>query len=164
MSDSARVKSVDALRDFREALATFIEDARSALTSVEMENRRMTEWVNQTQRFYWANEVKRRREKMNEIRGELHRKKLSGAGDTEAKELVRIANSRLREAEEKVEIVKKAAPILQHAIDEYLGLARPLGDMLTGDLENALGKLERMADALDKYLATSLPAGSPGVS
>ncbi len=160
MSESARVKSVDALREFREALGTFIEDARNALTSVEMENRRMTEWVNQTQKFYWLNEVKRRREKMNEIRGELHRKKLSGGGETEAKELVRIANARLREAEEKVEIVKKAAPVLQHAIDEYLGLARPLGDMLTGELENCMALLERMATALDDYLNISLPAGS----
>ena len=160
MSESAKVKSVDALREFREALGTFIEDARNALTSVEMENRRVTEWVNQTQKFYWINEVKRRREKMNEIRGELHRRKLTGAGDTEAKEAVRIANARLRVAEEKVEIVKKAAPVLQHAIDEYLGLARPLGDMLTGELENCLGLLERMADALDDYLNTSLPAGS----
>ena len=143
------------IREFREALGTFIEDARNALTSVEMENRRVNEWVKNTQRLYWINEVKRRREKMNEIRGELHRRKLSGAGDTEAKEAVRIANARLRVAEEKVEIVKKAAPVLQHAIDEYLGLARPLGDMLTGDLEHAMALLERMADALDAYIRTS---------
>ena len=160
MADAAKVKSVDALREFREALLTFIDDARNALTAVEMENRRVSEWVNHTQKFYWINEVKRRREKMNEIRGELHRRKLSGGGETEAKEAVRIANARLREAEEKVEIVRKAAPVLQHAIDEYLGLARPLGDMLTGDLEKALGMLERMATALDDYLNTSLPAGS----
>ena len=160
MADTAKVKSVDALREFREALLVFIDDARNALTSVEMENRRISEWVNQTQKFYWINEVKRRREKMNEIRGELHRKKLSGGGETEAKEAVRIANARLREAEEKVEIVRKAGPFLQHAIDEYLGPARPLGDMLTGDLEKALAMLQRMADALDAYLSTQLPAGS----
>ena len=139
MADAAKVTSIDAIREFREALGSFIEDARNALTAVEMENRRVNEWVKNTQRLYWINEVKRRREKMNEIRGELHRRKLSGAGDTEAKEAVRIANARLRVAEEKVEIVKKAAPILQHAIDEYLGLARPLGDMLTGELEHCHG-------------------------
>lgn len=159
MADSAKIKSVDALREFREALLTFIDDARNALTAVEMENRRVSEWVNHTQKFYWINEVKRRREKMNEIRGELHRKKLSGGNETEAKEAVRVANARLREAEQKVEIVKKSAPILQHAIDEYLGLARPLGDMLTGDLEKAVAKLENMARSLEAYLATSLPAG-----
>jgi len=155
MADAAKVTSIDGIREFREALGSFIEDARNALTAVEMENRRINEWVKNTQRLYWINEVKRRREKMNEIRGELHRRKLSGAGDTEAKEQVRIANARLRVAEEKVEIVKKAAPILQHAIDEYLGLARPLGDMLTGDLEHAMALLQRMADALDAYIRTS---------
>ena len=110
MADAAKVTSIDGIREFREALGSFIEDARNALTAVEMENRRVNEWVKNTQRLYWLNEVKRRREKMNEIRGELHRRKLSGAGDTEAKEQVRIANARLRVAEEKVEVVKKAAP------------------------------------------------------
>jgi hypothetical protein len=155
MADAAKVGSIDAIREFREALGTFIEDSRNALTSVEMENRRLNEWVKNTQRLFWLNEVKRRREKMNEIRGELHRRKLSGAGDTEAKEQVRIANARLRVSEEKVEVVKKAAPVLQHAIDEYLGLARPLGDMLTGDLEHAMALLQHMADALDAYIRTS---------
>ncbi len=155
MAESANVTSIDAIREFREALGSFIEDARNALTAVELENRRNNEWVKNTQRLYWLNEVKRRREKMNEIRGELHRRKLSGAGDTEAKEAVRIANHRLRESEEKVEIVKKAAPILQHAIDEYLGLSRPLGDMLTGELENCMALLQRMADALDDYVRIS---------
>src|ERR1700692_4008527 len=118
MAESAKVGSIDGIRQFRQALGTFIEDTRNALTAVEMENRRINEWVKNTQRLYWINEVKRRREKMNEIRGELHRRKLSGAGDTEAKEQVRIANARLRVAEEKVEVAKKAAPVLQHAIDE----------------------------------------------
>jgi len=160
MAESAKVGSIDAIREFREALGNFIEDARNGLTAVEMENRRMTEWVNNTQRLYWINEVKRRREKMNEIRGELHRRKLSGAGDTEAKEAVRIAKNRLQESEIKVEVVKKAAPVLQHAIDEYLGLARPLGDMLTGELENCMALLERMADALDDYIRISSPSNS----
>jgi hypothetical protein len=160
MADAAKVGSIDAIREFREALGTFIEDSRNALTSVEMENRRLNEWVKNTQRLYWLNEVKRRREKMNEIRGELHRRKLSGGGETEAKEAVRIAKKRLQESEIKVEIVKKAAPILQHAIDEYLGLARPLGDMLTGELENCMAMLNRMADALDDYIRISSPANS----
>ncbi len=76
MGESAKVGSIDAIREFREALGSFVEDARNALTAVEMENRRLNEWVKNTQRLYWLNEVKRRREKMNEIRGELHRKKL----------------------------------------------------------------------------------------
>ena len=160
MADAAKVGSIDAIREFREALGGFIEDTRNALTSVEMENRRLNEWVKNTQRLFWINEVKRRREKMNEIRGELHRRKLSGAGDTEAKEAVRIAKNRLQVAETKVEVVKKAAPVLQHAIDEYLGLARPLGDMLSGELEHCMALLDRMAEALEDYIRISSPANS----
>ena len=32
--------------------------------------------------------------------------------------------------------------------------------MLTGDLEKSVAMLERMANALEEYLNTSLPAGS----
>ena len=160
MADSARVGRIDDIRVFREALGSFIEDARNALIAVDMENRRITDWVKNTQKFHWINEVKRRREKMNEIRSELHRKKLSGAGDTEAKEATRIAKMKLLEAEQKVEIVKKWEPQLDHAISEYLSHSRPLGDMLTGELEHAMAMLERMAEALDKYLATAPPPGT----
>jgi predicted RNase H-like nuclease (RuvC/YqgF family) len=159
MSDTVRVTSIEGLREFRDAMNNFVDDARNSLTAVEMENRRITDWLN-NQKFFWGNEIKRRREKLNEIRGELHKKKLSGANDTEAKEAVRVHTARLREAEQKFETVKKWIPQLQHAIDEYLGQARPFGDLLTGDLEKAMGKLERMADALEAYINVSSPSGS----
>ena len=160
MAEAAKVGSIDAIREFREALGTFIEDARNALTSVEMENRRLNEWVKNTQRLFWINEVKRRREKMNEIRGELHRRKLSGAGDTEAKEAVRIAKNRLQvaETEGRDRQEGRAGPPARHR--RIPRLARPLGDMLTGELENCMAMLERMAEALDDYIRISSPANS----
>ena len=43
MSQSANVRSLQAIRDFRIAMANFGDDARNALSSVEMEIRRTRE-------------------------------------------------------------------------------------------------------------------------
>ena len=45
MSQAARVLSVQALRDFRVSLYKFIEEARNALSGVDMELRRTRDWL-----------------------------------------------------------------------------------------------------------------------
>ena len=93
---------------------------------------------------------------------ELHRKKLQAkpggaVQDSDQKEAVRIATTRVREAEAKIETVKKWVAPLQHAIDEYHGKSRPLGDLLEGDCEKGMGKLERMIIALEDYVRMAPP-------
>ena len=165
MSTGARVTNVDALRQLYEGLVLFREDAKNGLISVEMECRRATDWLNSTQRLYWAEELKRRREKLAMAQSELHKKKLAarpgGAiNDSDQKEAVRVATGRLREAEQKVEMVKRWASPLQHAIDEYHGKSRPMGDMLEGELEKALGMLDRMIVSLEEYLKLAPPSST----
>jgi len=164
MGETAQVNSIDALKNLYEGVVQFREDARNSLISVEMECRRASDFLNQ-QRAYWNEELKRRKEKLAMAQSELHRKKLQAkpggaVQDSDQKEAVRIATARVREAEAKIEIAKKWVSPLQHAIDEYLRLARPLGDMLTGELEHCMALLERMAEALDDYIRVSSPANT----
>ncbi len=163
MSDAARVTSIDALKSLREAISAFIDESKNALVAVDMESRRANDWLNNHQRLYWAEELKRRRERLSMALTELHRKKLqarpgSNIQDTEQKEAVRFAQAKMREAEAKVELVKRWSPPLQHAIDEYQGKARPLGDMIEGDVRHALGLLERMVISLEEYIRLSPPS------
>ena len=162
MGEAARVTSVDALKDFREALVAFMEEAKHALIAVEMENRRNTDWLVNHQRLYWTEELKRRREKKAMAESELHRKRLQarpGATvyDTDQKEAVRVAMGRVREAEAKLETVKKWVVPLQHAVDEYHGSARPLADKLDGDVVHSIHLLERMVVSLEEYLKMAPP-------
>jgi len=53
MSQAANVRSIQALKDFKVAMIAFAEDARSALTSVEMEVRRTRGWLERDQLSYW---------------------------------------------------------------------------------------------------------------
>jgi hypothetical protein len=163
MSQSANVRSLQAIRDFRVAMANFGDDARNALSSVEMEIRRTRDWLQRDQYAYWQSQVKRRLEEVSIARTELHRRKLSQQGsdavsDTEQKENLRLAQRRLEEAERKVALIKKWVPILEHAISEYHSAAQPLGDRLSGQFVSSLALLERMVVSIESYLALEAPS------
>lgn len=162
MSQSANVRSIQAIHDFRIALTNFAEDARNALSSVEMEVRRTRDWLQRDQLAYWQSQVKRCNEQLSMARTELHRRRLSAhnsdaISDTEQKENVRIAQRRLDEAEHKVAHIKRWVPVLEHAISEYHACSQPLGDRLTGSLVNSLALLDRMVATLESYIATAPP-------
>jgi hypothetical protein len=162
MSRAANVLSVQALKDFKNAMITFSEEARNSLSGVDMELRRMRDWMERDQLGYWQMQVKRRSEEVMQARSDLHRRKISQQGsdavsDTEQKEALRDATRRLRVAEEKVALIKRLIPQLHHAIAEYHSHSQPLGDHLTGGFERSLNSLERMVLSLEAYLATNAP-------
>jgi hypothetical protein len=163
MSKSANVRSVQTLKDFKLTMCNFAEEARNSLSGVDMELRRMRDWLERDQLGYWQAQVKKRNEDLMQARADLHRRKISQQGsdavsDAEQKENLREAQRRVRVAEEKVAIVRKLIPMLHHAIDEYHSHSQPLGDYLSGGFEKSLMSLEKMITALDAYLALRAPS------
>ena len=163
MSRSANVQSIQTLKDFKVAMINYSEEARNALSGVDMELRRMRDWLERDQLGYWQMQVKRRNEELMQARSDLHRKKISQQGseaksDTEQKENLREATRRLKVAEDKVALIKRLIPQLIHAIAEYHSHSQPLGDHLTGGFERSLTSVERMVIALEAYIATTAPS------
>ena len=163
MSKSARVLSVEALRDFRLSMVNFVEEGRNALSGVDMELRRMRDWLERDQLGYWQSQVKRRSEDVMNARSELARRKIAAQGsdtisDTEQKERLREAMRRLRVAEEKVALVKRLIPQLHHTIAEYKSCSSPLSDHLNGGMEKSIHRLGAMIKSLEDYLALSAPS------
>jgi AcrR family transcriptional regulator len=162
MSTQARVHSVHAIKDFKLSLMTFQEEARNALTTVDMQIRQVRNWLERDQLSYWKGQIKKRQEQVMQARADLHRRQLSQqnsdtVSDADQKEALREAQRRLREAEEKLAIIKKWIPILEHATAEYNAASQPLGDRLSGRLEESFAVLERMIGALESYLALKAP-------
>ncbi len=170
MAQSAKVLSVQALKDFKLSMINFVEEARNALSGVDMELKRMRDWLERDQLSYWQMQVKRRHEAMMMARTELHRRKISQQGsdavsDTEQKEALREAQRKLHKAEEQVQIVKKLIPIFHQAMADYVSHATPLADHLSGGIDKSLHGLEKMIGALEAYLAlapSSTPRGDEG--
>lgn len=163
MTRSANVQSIQTLKDFKLAMIAFGEDARNALSGVDMDLRRMRDWLERDQLGYWQMQVKRRSEEVMQARADLHRRKISQQGsdavsDTEQKEALREATKRLRIAEDKVALIKRLVPQLHHAIAEYHSHSQPLGDHLAGGFERSLAVLEKMVLSLESYVATKAPS------
>jgi capsule polysaccharide export protein KpsE/RkpR len=162
MSQGANVRSVDAIRDFKVALINFAEEATVALGSTEMEIRQIRNWLLRDQLSYWQAQIKRGQERVSTTRADLFRRKLSQSNsdaisDTEQKEALRAAERQLRQAEEKVAIIKKWIPVFEHALSEYHSQSQPLGDRLSGSFAATLSLLDRMLASLDAYLAMAPP-------
>jgi hypothetical protein len=163
MGEQATVHSIEALRDFRAALATFAEEASAALGAVNMEVRRTVQWVQYDRRTYWQEQIKRRREQVAIAQAEVFRRKLAKTADnnpamSEQKELLRKAEASLREAEQRAGLVKKWEPALQQAALEYRASTRRIGAVVA-DVPRAIFVLGRMVEALEAYLREAPPSG-----
>ncbi len=165
MSSQADVRSIDALKDLRVALALFSEDALSALGAVDAEVRRTVRWLQHDRREYWQGQIKRRRELVASAQAEVFRRKLAKTADytpaySEQKEALRRAEAGLREAEAKAALVKKWEPVLQQAALEYRASTRRIKNFASGEAPRAMALLDRLVDALEAYLRVSLPTTS----
>ena len=169
MADFARVDSIDALKQFRDAYCKFAEEARNALIAADIETRRGKDYILIARVGHWKSELKRRSEKLSQARLELNAKTLGQTGGeekgvTEARENVRKAVARIGEAEAKLKAIAKWKPVLEHAASEYRALSQPLADALQGEMAHALGLLERMITSLEAYIAIAPPSTAAIVS
>jgi hypothetical protein len=157
MSESAHVSSVEAVKAFREALCAFGVDAQGALGAAALEIRRTLDGL-QARLKYWQQQVRESEEEVVRAKAALAQRRWGhsegrGPGTTEAEIALRRAQLRLREAQEKVETVRRWQLQLPQAIHEYDGPARQLTGWLEADLQHVLALLGRRIEALEGYLA-----------
>jgi hypothetical protein len=165
MSSQATVHSVEALKDFRVALALYSEDTLGALGAIDAEVRRTVRWLEQERPAYWQDQIKRRRELVSQARAEVFRKNLQKRADytppmSEQKENLRKAEASLQDAEKRLTMVKKWQPRLQHAALEYHASVQRLKDLAGADIPAAVDLLSRLIDALEAYLQVQPPSGT----
>jgi hypothetical protein len=165
MSSQATVHSVEALKDFRVALALYSDDTLAALGAIEAEVRRTVRWLEQERPGYWQDQIKRRRELVSQARAEVFRKNLQKRPDytppmSEQKENLRKAEASLQDAEKRLTMVRKWQPKLQHAVLEYHASVQRLKDIAGADLPAAVDLLSKLIDALEAYLRVQPPSGT----
>ncbi len=164
MSSQAEVHSIDALKDFRTALALYSEDTLSALGAVEAEVRRTGQWLQQERPYYWQEQIKRRREQVASAKAEVFRRRLRKTPEyspslSEPMEILRRAEASLQDAEKRLLQVRKWQPLFYQAVLEYHGSIQRIKDLAASDVPRALTVLTRMIDALEAYLRVTPPPG-----
>jgi len=164
MSSQAEVHSIDALREFRTALALYSEDSLAALGAADAEIRRTIQWLQQERPMYWQEQIKRRRERVASAKADLFRLKLQKTPEhhpslAEPKERLRHAEASLQDAEKRLTAVRKWQPALNQAVLEYHGSVQRLKDLAATDVPRAVDLLGRIVEALESYLQVHPPAG-----
>jgi hypothetical protein len=169
MSSQAVVQSIEALKDFRVALALYGEDTLAALGAVDAEVRRTVQWLHQDRPAYWQQQIKNRREQVAAAKAEVFRRKLAKTADhspamSEQMENLRRAEASLQDAERRIALVRKWQPLLQHAVLDYQASTRRIKDLAAGDVPRAVNLLGRIIDSLEAYIRVALPSSLATVS
>jgi hypothetical protein len=164
---TARVRSIDGLRDFRTSFITFREDSMQAMAAVDQEIRRVLDWLQHDQLKYWQQEMRRREDAVGEAKADLNRCLMmtTATGDrpscSDQQLALRKAKARLEEAVEKIKKVKHWSQVVEQEVAEYRGPAQQLNNVLEGQLPEAFELLDRMIDVLESYVNMAPPAAAP---
>jgi hypothetical protein len=160
MNHSAKIHDVDSLRDLHAALAKFGVQAQAALDNANAEIRRAGDFL-ERQQAHWQQEVIRRQEELIRAKADLSRHRWihdgERVGGSEKEMAVQHARERLREAESKVDAVRRWKRELQQAVAGFEGPGRRLAGMLEADLRATLALLESRSAALEAYVALTPP-------
>lgn len=162
MAQGANVANVEAVEKFRNSLVTFCEQAMDALSAVQMEARRTTDWITNDRKFHWERQLRIRWDDLASAKAALARKELGKSPErnvdlTEEKKNLRIAQIRLEEAQQKIEAVQRWSRVLVRAIDEYEAQGRQLAGLIEGNPSRCVIVMDNILEALENYLKLSPP-------
>ena len=165
MTRAARVTSIDVLPLLGAALQKFRGQAVGVLDDLDIETRRILEWIHHDRKDYWERELHRAQEKLNQARLQLQQARMSRrVGDHEAacleeKRAVALAQRRVETARQKIEAVRHWTRVIDRAVDDFLRSRSRFANWLDVDFPKATAALNQMSEALVTYI--SLEAGAP---
>src|SRR5262249_17736685 len=156
------VTSIETVQRFRNALCEFGKETLDTLCGVEMQIRRIADWLGEQGR-YWQQQIKARQEEVTRAKIELKSRKYESQGDkgpanTDQKKAFRKAQSRGQEAESKLANCRRWKPLFEHAVREYQGPARQLSTAADIELQHAVALLDQKLAALHSYLELAVPS------
>lgn len=170
MSASANVRSIEALSEFRGALAHFTSEVQNSLNATQLEIRRTQQWLAERER-YWQRQVSRCEEALQRAESALARCENSGYYDHQTgrsyvpdcrqyQQAVQQAQRYLRQAQSELRTVQQAIKAVERAAADYQRQAQRMATMLSGDLPKAAALLGRSIAILQSYLSMSAPSDS----
>ena len=156
MAESANVRSIDAVKNFHAAVVRFQEEARLAISSLEMQLLRFIGWLERDRPTFWKREIETCYREMSEWRVRLHQCKMRKMGDFkptcfEEKKALEKAKKDLEHAQKQVPIVKHWTNSAHHEANEYHGRASQMTQLIERDIPMLLAMLHQVVDRLEAY-------------
>jgi len=162
MAERADVRSIEALRAFKAALKDFDEAARQSLSEAQSDVMRAAGWLQNDRAIYWKQQLRYRQNRLADARSELMRAEIATAtrtsGVVERKNVEKWKHA-VEEAEHKLEAIKRWLRQLEREATLFKGKCQALARTVEGDFPKAYATLDRLYEALEKYLKLAAPAG-----
>jgi hypothetical protein len=158
MSSSARVDSIDVIKEFRIYLTKFKESANSALGDADSELNRIQSWLEVEQNNYWSAQIRKRQDILSRAEEALRHKKLfkdaSGKipSAVDEQNAVMIAKKHLVEAQQKLANVKSWIRKFPVCAVKYRGGVSRFTGTVSGQMTMAIASLGSLLEQLEKYL------------
>jgi hypothetical protein len=162
MAGQAQITSVEALESFRAQLIVFLSQARPVMEEVGNELARTRQWLQQDQRMFWAQELRRRERRLEEAKQELFNATISSI-PTGTAALLQMAVQRsqraVHEAETKLKLLKRWDNELDNRAAPLMKQIEQLHGFLATDMARAVAYLDQALKALEAYRSVGAPAG-----
>ncbi len=153
MPQKAQVRSIGAIEAFRSQLIVYLSQARPALEEAAADVMRTRSWLENDQRGYWENQIRRRTKDLEQIQQALFSARLSNLRKESAADQLAFhrAKRALEEAETKLRAVKKWAREFDNRVQPLLKQTEKLHTVLSHDMVNAVGYLTQTLNTLAAY-------------
>ncbi len=167
MSGSAQVTSIDAVASFRAALRVFQDRAAHALMSLDEQGNGALQWLEHDAPAYWRGQIRHCYDEVARTRTALETCRMRAVGDhrpacLEEQEAYRQAQRKLREAEDKLDVVRRWTQKVREELDEYRGRVMRFRECVERGLPQSLALLDRTLTTLDAYVDRPAPIeGAP---
>jgi hypothetical protein len=162
MPQRARVTSVEALDSFRADLIVYVSKARPALEEVTAEVLRAKNWLENDQRNYWENQVRRRAKALEEAAAALLSARMSNLRKETAAEQMAVLRAKrsLHEAQDKLSVVKRWARDFDNRVQPLVKQMEKMHGILATDLVQAIAYLGGAVKTLAAYAEGAPPPAS----
>ncbi len=163
MGRTARITSIGVLQTTATALQRFRGEASGSLDDLDIELRRILDWIHHDRKEFWDRELRRSSEMVSQAKIQLQQARISRqiAGHEPAcvdeKRALERAKRRLEVAEQKVQAVRVFAHAIDRAIEEYQRSRAQFVTWLETDVLQAVAALDRMSASLESYVSLETP-------
>ena len=170
MTRSARIESIEALKELRTFLCNLARKVSVALDDADFEILHTLDWLKNDRRPFWKKELRIRKEKLAKAKLDLKRKqfleKSPDGGHYYVDELkaVTAAQNRYDEAEDKLKKVHAWIPKLEKESYNCKAALQSLSNFVHMDFPNTTAQIDQMICDLESYVGVSAPSAGPDTS
>ena len=160
MADTARVTSIEALREFRDALGVFTDEAKQVLQQAHADVARRVRDIGVHQYDHWDAQLKQAEERVVKAKVEIEQARWSkpeGHSLVEERKALAVAQEDREHALERLNNCVRWRRQLDRESMLFRGQLEPLRRYLEGESPRAMRRLMDMAERLEDYVRLNAP-------